>query len=42
VIANAVASALQPLGIEPHELPLSPANLWQLIGDARGRTRAAE
>src|SRR5258708_35605469 len=31
VIANAVAAALQPLGVEPRELPLSPPRLWALI-----------
>jgi carbon-monoxide dehydrogenase large subunit len=34
-LANAVASALRPLGIEPRELPLTPARVWQLIADAR-------
>jgi carbon-monoxide dehydrogenase large subunit len=43
VIANAVASALRPLGVEPHELPLSPAKLWQSIRDAENpRIQAAE
>jgi len=42
VIANAVASALQPLGVEPRELPLSPSNVWRLIQDAGGDARAAE
>jgi hypothetical protein len=37
-----VASALQSLGAEPRDLPLSPANVWQLIRDARGGARAAE
>ena len=31
VIANAVASALSSLGVEPRELPLSPARVWELI-----------
>ena len=35
VIANAVASALSSLGVEPRELPLSPSRVWQLIADAR-------
>jgi aerobic carbon-monoxide dehydrogenase large subunit len=35
VIANAVAAALRPLGIEPRELPLSPPCLWALIAAAR-------
>ena len=35
VIANAVAAALRPLGVEPRELPLSPARVWEMIA-ARG------
>jgi carbon-monoxide dehydrogenase large subunit len=35
VIANAVAAALRPLGVEPRELPLSPPRLWALIAAAR-------
>ncbi|HEV2301259.1 MAG TPA: xanthine dehydrogenase family protein molybdopterin-binding subunit [Stellaceae bacterium] len=35
VIANAVAAALRPLGVEPNELPLSPPRLWALIEAAR-------
>jgi carbon-monoxide dehydrogenase large subunit len=31
VIANAVAAALRPFGIEPRELPLSPESVWELI-----------
>ncbi len=34
VIANAIAAALRPLGIEPRELPLSPPRLWALIAAA--------
>jgi aerobic carbon-monoxide dehydrogenase large subunit len=34
VIANAVAAALRPLGVEPRELPLSPPRLWALIAAA--------
>ena len=37
VIANAVAAALGPLGVEPRELPLSPPRVWELI---QGRTAA--
>jgi len=29
--ANAVAAALKPLGVELHELPLSPSRLWALV-----------
>ncbi len=36
VIANAVASALSSLGVQPNELPLSPPRIWQLIEAARG------
>jgi carbon-monoxide dehydrogenase large subunit len=35
VIANAVAAALGPLGVEPRELPLSPPRVWQLIQENR-------
>ena len=35
VIANAVASALSALGVQPRELPLSPARVWDLIEKAR-------
>ena len=31
VIANAVAAALRPLGLQPLELPLSPPRIWELI-----------
>jgi carbon-monoxide dehydrogenase large subunit len=33
-VANAVAAALRPLGVEPRQLPLTPARIWQLIQDA--------
>jgi len=35
VIANAVASALASLSVQPRELPLSPPRIWQLIETAR-------
>ncbi len=35
VIANAVAAALRPLGVEPRELPLSPPKVWEMIAAAR-------
>jgi carbon-monoxide dehydrogenase large subunit len=35
VIANAVAAALRPLGVEPRELPLSPSRVWAMIETAR-------
>lgn len=40
LMANAVASALASLGIEPKALPLSPLNVWQLIEAARPRQDA--
>jgi aerobic carbon-monoxide dehydrogenase large subunit len=42
VIANAVAAALVPLGIEPNDLPLSPERVWQLINTATSAGRRAE
>jgi aerobic carbon-monoxide dehydrogenase large subunit len=35
IIANAVAAALKPLGVDPHELPLTPARVWAMIDTAR-------
>jgi aerobic carbon-monoxide dehydrogenase large subunit len=40
LMANAVASALTSLGVEPKSLPLSPANVWQMIETARRRQDA--
>jgi carbon-monoxide dehydrogenase large subunit len=37
VIANAVAAALGPFGVEPRELPLSPPRIWELMHAARLR-----
>src|SRR5882757_7234275 len=39
VIANAIAAALAPLGIEPRDLPLSPERVWQLINAAKTLTQ---
>jgi carbon-monoxide dehydrogenase large subunit len=36
-LANAIADALSPLGIEINELPATPERLFQLIKAARGR-----
>jgi carbon-monoxide dehydrogenase large subunit len=33
-VVNAVADALSSLGVEPDELPISPARLWELIDRA--------
>lgn len=41
VIANAVASALSSLDVQPRELPLSPSRLWDLIQAARQRASQA-
>ena len=38
-IANAIADALAPLGIEVAELPVSPDRLFRLIGQAQGAAR---
>ncbi len=38
VIANAVASALSSLGVQPYALPMSPPRIWQMIQAARGGT----
>lgn len=35
VMSNAIADALSSFGVQPRELPLSPAQLWQLVQDAR-------
>jgi carbon-monoxide dehydrogenase large subunit len=35
VLANAVADALAPLGIEPNDLPMTPARLWALCASRR-------
>jgi carbon-monoxide dehydrogenase large subunit len=40
VLANAVADALAPFGVETNELPLTPARLWAAVGrEARGHAR---
>jgi carbon-monoxide dehydrogenase large subunit len=41
VIANAVAAALRPLGVEPRELPLSPPKVWEMIEKARGENSSS-
>jgi aerobic carbon-monoxide dehydrogenase large subunit len=37
VIANAVAAALGPLGVQPNELPLSPPHVWEMINRTAAR-----
>jgi aerobic carbon-monoxide dehydrogenase large subunit len=39
-IANAVADALSPLGIEINELPVTPERLYRLIVTARAKNKA--
>jgi carbon-monoxide dehydrogenase large subunit len=39
VIANAVGAALASVGAEPRSLPLSPPKIWQLVQDARSKSR---
>jgi carbon-monoxide dehydrogenase large subunit len=41
VTANAVAAALASFGVQPHELPLSPPRVWQLIQAACNARPAA-
>jgi carbon-monoxide dehydrogenase large subunit len=38
-IANAVADALSPLGIEINELPVTPERLFRLIEAARAKSK---
>jgi carbon-monoxide dehydrogenase large subunit len=40
VLANAVADALAPFGVEPDELPLTPARLWTACARAGLSARA--
>ncbi len=35
VMANAVANALSPFGVQPRELPLTPTRIWELVQAAR-------
>ena len=37
VLANALAAALAPLGVQPRELPLSPPRVWRLINSGSGQ-----
>lgn len=39
-IANAVADALKPLGIEITSLPITPSKVWALLREARARQTA--
>ena len=52
IMANAVANALSAFGVEPRELPLTPAKIWEMVeagrkkavipGRASARTRNPE
>jgi len=37
-VANAVAAALRPLGVEVRHLPLSPAAIWNIVNEHGNRT----
>jgi len=34
VLANALADARRPLGVQPRELPLTPPRVWQWIRES--------
>jgi len=40
IMANAIADALSHLNVQPMELPLSPARIWQLVEDANAAQAA--
>jgi carbon-monoxide dehydrogenase large subunit len=40
-IISAVNDALQPLGVEVHDLPLTPVSVLIAIAQSRGKTKAA-
>lgn len=40
LMANAVAAALESIGVEPRKLPLSPSNVWEMIQAARRQAAA--
>ncbi len=40
-IVSAVNDALRPLGVEVHDLPLTPASVLTAIAQSRGKTKAA-
>jgi carbon-monoxide dehydrogenase large subunit len=40
VMANAIANALSDFGVEPHELPLTPARIWELVQAGKARQKA--
>jgi carbon-monoxide dehydrogenase large subunit len=40
-VGNAVAAALAKFGVEPNEMPLTPARIWRLIEQGRARSASA-
>jgi carbon-monoxide dehydrogenase large subunit len=40
-LANALADALAPLGIDINELPMTPERLFRLVEAARAKTKTA-
>ena len=41
VMANAIANALSELGVEPRELPLTPARIWELVQAGQRKQKSA-
>ena len=41
IMANAIANALSDFGVEPRELPLTPARIWELVQAGKVRKEAA-
>jgi carbon-monoxide dehydrogenase large subunit len=41
IMANAIANALSDFGVEPRELPLTPARIWELVQAGKARTKSA-
>jgi CO/xanthine dehydrogenase Mo-binding subunit len=39
-MANAIANALSDFGVEPHELPLTPARIWALVQAGKAQKKA--
>jgi aerobic carbon-monoxide dehydrogenase large subunit len=39
VVANAVANALGAFGVEPHELPLTPQRIWEMVEAGRVKSQ---
>jgi carbon-monoxide dehydrogenase large subunit len=39
-LANAMMSALRPLGVPPMDMPFTPARVWSAIGEAKGEASA--